>query len=161
MLSTYGHVLTNHHVIKQCKDIQVLRSGDIPHEAQISRADPQNDLAVIKVKTQYAVEDLAVFRSGKSVRAGETIAVFGFPLVGTLSVSGNISSGNVTALSGIGDDVRYLQISAPVQPGNSGGPLIDASGLVAGVVTARLNDAAAIASSGAIPQNISFAIKGN
>ncbi|MCC5605199.1 S1C family serine protease [Nostoc favosum] len=161
VLSTNGRVLTNNHVVDQCSKIMVLRSGDTPSEAQLLRADPQNDLAVIKVDTEYPIEDLAVFRSGKSVKAGETVSVFGFPLAGTLSIAGNISSGNVTALSGIGDDVRYLQISAPVQPGNSGGPLIDTGGLVAGVVTARLSDGATIASSGAIPQNVNFALKGS
>jgi serine protease Do len=113
VVSPNGHVLTNNHVVSQCKSLKVIRSGDLPRDAQLLRTDPQNDLAVIKVDTVYAADEIATFRIGKTLRAGETIAVFGFPLAGTLSLSGNIASGNVTALSGVGDDVRYLQISAP------------------------------------------------
>jgi hypothetical protein len=105
--------------------------------------------------------DVATFRAGPAVRPGEGVAIYGFPLVGALSLTGNIVSGNVTSLSGLSDDVRYLQISAPVQPGNSGGPLLDESGLVIGVVTSRINDAVVAQTTGAIPQNVNFAIKGS
>ncbi|MFX4941208.1 serine protease, partial [Acinetobacter baumannii] len=80
---------------------------------------------------------IAAVRMG--VRLGEGVAVFGYPLSGMLSTSGNFTLGNVTALSGLGDDSRYFQISAPVQPGNSGGPLVDANGNLIGVVTSKLN----------------------
>src|SRR4029079_10829288 len=93
------------------------------------------------------------------VRAGEAIAVYGFPLAGVLSSTGNVVSGNVTALTGLGDDVRYFQISAPIQPGNSGGPLMDYSGLVVGIVNAKLNDLAFAKTTGDLPQNVNFAIK--
>jgi serine protease Do len=77
-----------------------------------------------------------------------------------LSTAGNFTQGAVTALSGIADDGRYVQISAPVQPGNSGGPLLDASGNVVGVVSAKLNALQVmVATDGDIPQNVNFAIK--
>ena len=62
-------------------------------------------------------------------------------------------------MAGIGDDFRFLQISAPVQPGNSGGPLLDASGNVIGVVTAKLNALRIAKSTGDVPQNVNFAVK--
>ncbi|MGI8568125.1 MAG: S1 family peptidase, partial [Methylocella sp.] len=67
------------------------------------------------------------------------VAAFGFPLAGLLATSGNFTLGNVTAVAGLGDDTRILQISAPVQPGSSGGPLLDYSGNVVGVVEGKLN----------------------
>ena len=70
----------------------------------------------------------------------------------------NLSVGNVSALAGLGDDSRYLQISAPVQPGNSGGPLLDASGHLVGIVTAKL-DARVARFTGDVPQNVNFALK--
>lgn len=156
-----GLVLTNFHVVERCQAIRVTQSGDLARSAQLLRSDKLNDLALLKVETSYAAADVATFRQGASGKAGETIAVYGYPLSGMLSVSGNIVSGNITALSGLQDDVRFFQISAPVQPGNSGGPLMDAGGLVLGVVNARISDVAVLGATGAVPQNINFAIKGS
>jgi serine protease Do len=115
---------------------------------RIMARDVTNDLALITVDTRPTT--FASFRSG--VRLGEGVAVFGFPLAGLLATSGNFTLGNVTAVAGLGDDTRILQISAPIQPGNSGGPLLDYSGNVVGVVEGKLNDLA---------QNVNFAIKAN
>ena len=89
----------------------------------------------------------------------ETVAAYGYPLPGLLASGGNLTTGNITALSGIGDDSRLLQISVPVQPGNSGGPLLDSGGNVVGVVEGKINAIKIAAASGDIPQNVNFAIK--
>jgi hypothetical protein len=83
----------------------------------------------------------------------------GYPLPGLLASTANLTVGNVSALAGLGDDSRYLQISAPVQPGNSGGPLLDASGHLIGIVTAKLDALRAVRVTGDIPQNVNFALK--
>ena len=67
------------------------------------------------------------------------VAVFGYPLSQVLASSGNFTLGNITALAGLRDDARHLQISAPVQAGNSGGPLLDASGNLVGTIISKLN----------------------
>jgi S1-C subfamily serine protease len=67
------------------------------------------------------------------------VVALGYPLSGVLAAETNVSVGNVSALAGIADDSRYLQISAPVQPGNSGRPLLDVSGHLVGIVTAKLD----------------------
>jgi serine protease Do len=90
------------------------------------------------------------------VRIGEEIAAFGYPLQGTLSNGGNFTVGNISALAGYKNDSRHIQISAPVQPGNSGGPAIDQCGNVIGVVVSVLG----VHSKGAA-QNVNFAIKIN
>jgi serine protease Do len=97
--------------------------------------DAANDLALIKIEMHPTV--FASLRSG--IRLREGVAAFGFPLAGLLATSGNFTLGNVTAVAGLGDDTRILQISASVQPGNSGGPLLDYSGNVVGVVEGKLN----------------------
>ena len=76
-------------------------------------------------------------------------------------MSGNIVQGNVSSLAGLGDDARFFQITAPVQPGNSGGPLLDMSGSVSGIVNSKLDGMKVAAASGDIPQNVNFAIKVN
>jgi serine protease Do len=92
---------------------------------------------------------------------GEGVAVFGYPLSGLLSSGGNFTLGNVTALAGLRDDTRILQISAPVQPGNSGGPLLDDSGAVVGIIVAKLNAMMLAIATDDLAQNVNFAIKAN
>jgi len=160
IVSKSGHILTNNHVVKKCAAITVSRTGDVTRPAAILRTDVTNDLAVLKMDATLAPDETARFRT-RSLRAGENIATYGFPLAGTLSASGNIVSGNVSSLAGLGDDVRLLQISAPIQPGNSGGPLMDYTGAVVGIVNGKLNEFAAIEVTGSLPQNVNFSIKAN
>ena len=86
--------------------------------------------------------------------------VAGFPLRGLLATDLNVAAGTVSALAGPADNRRLLQITAPVQPGNSGGPLLDTSGQVIGVVVGKLNALTVAKATGDIPQNVNFAIKG-
>jgi TPR repeat protein len=153
-VSEEGTALTNSHVVERCRQIRV-HSGAQNGAARVMARDDENDLALLATDLQPA--SAANWRL--SIRQGEDIIVFGFPLAGVLATGGNVAVGNVTALAGLGNDSRFLQISAPVQPGNSGGPLLDRNGNVVGIVVAKL-DALGIASvTGDIPQNVNFAIK--
>lgn len=128
-----------------------------PVSARVLARDTANDLALLK--GNLTPSQAASLRAG--VKVGEGIAAFGYPLVGLLSTSGNFTVGNVSAVSGLGDDSRYLQISAPVQPGNSGGPLLDQSGNVVGVVVSKLDAIKVAAAIDDVAQNVNFAIKTN
>ncbi len=150
-----GVFVTNAHVVKDCKNLNAKTDDGKLLSVRIVSTDPINDLALLSVDFKPA--KISSIKVG--IRLGEPIAAFGFPLSQTLSSSGNFTLGNVTALSGIADDTRFLQISAPVQPGNSGGPLLDNSGNLVGVVTSKLNVLQTLASSGDIPQNVNFAVK--
>ncbi|MBS0151002.1 MAG: trypsin-like peptidase domain-containing protein [Nitrospira sp.] len=88
------------------------------------------------------------------------MVVVGFPLRGLLASEATISTGIANALAGIGNDTRFLQISAPIQPGNSGGPLLDHAGQIVGVVVSKLDAVRVAKATDDIPQNISFAING-
>src|SRR4029077_3309512 len=79
-------------------------------------------------------------------------------LAGYLAEQANVTTGDVSSLAGIGNDSRYLQITAPVQPGNSGGPLFDAAGNVIGVVSAKLDSIKLAGLTGDIPENVNFAL---
>ncbi len=100
----------------------------------------------------------AKFRDGRGIRPGDSIVVVGYPLRGFLASEANVTTGTVSALAGPDDDRRLFQITAPVQPGNSGGPVLDASGNVVGVVMAKLDAIRIARATGDIPQNINFAI---
>jgi S1-C subfamily serine protease len=145
-VSKTGHVLTNEHVIKGCSEFQVSRTGAPATSARLVASDAANDLALLQTDaTPGPVPPISV-----RARIGENVYVYGFPLAGTLASSGNFTVGHVSATAGLNDDTRKLQISAPVQPGNSGGPLIDQFGNVVGVIVSQLRGTA---------QNVNFAIK--
>jgi len=123
--------------------------------ATIVGGDRKLDLALLKA--DWRPDHVATLALG--VKIGEPVATYGFPHIGMLATTGNFTLGNVTATSGLGDDVSGLQISVPVQSGNSGGALVDHSGRVVGVIVSKLNVLAMYKESGDLPQNVNFAIK--
>ena len=133
VIGARGEILTNAHVIRNCGPITVRSASGDSAPALLVERDEKNDLAV--VRRTVPLSAVAVFRDGGPVRAGDAVVALGYPLSGLLAKSANLTVGNVSALAGLRDDSRYLQISAPVQPGNSGGPLLDASGHLVGIVT--------------------------
>jgi S1-C subfamily serine protease len=120
-------------------------------------SDGTNDLAVANFPLPRT--KVASFSDTVKSRPGDDLVVFGYPLLGLLSSSGNLTRGSLTAMAGVQDDVRYMQISAPVQPGNSGGPVLDMGGEVIGVVTYKLDALETMKAAGDIPQNVNFALK--
>ncbi|HLJ63159.1 MAG TPA: serine protease, partial [Stellaceae bacterium] len=144
-----GYVVTNAHVVEGYEDPKVVCGLAEPVCAQVLARDAANDLALLKV--DFASDHVATLRAG--VRMGEEIAAFGYPLLDKLSAGGNFTVGNVSALAGFKNDSGHIQISAPIQPGNSGGPVVDQCGNVIGVVVAKLADFT--------QQNVNFAIKVN
>jgi formylglycine-generating enzyme required for sulfatase activity len=153
-----GLLVTNQHVIEGCSSVEVkTENGRL--KGVVVDADPQSDLALLRVPA--VVVRTAKIRIPTVVNLGEPVMVFGFPLAGALTSSGNFTSGLVSGLRGLGESEQMIQITAPVQPGNSGGPLLDASGQVIGVVTSKLNAVKTAVITGDIPQNINFAVKGD
>jgi S1-C subfamily serine protease len=156
-IGAHGEVLTNAHVIANCTQITIRNSQGQSAFAGVTARDQKNDLAV--VQSTLTSSAVASFKEGGPIRAGDTIVALGYPLAGVLATEANISVGNVSALAGLADDSRYVQVSAPVQPGNSGGPLLDASGHLVGIVTAKLDAVRVARFTGDIPQNVNFALK--
>ena len=155
IISSEGHVLTAAHVVAGAKRLKILTSQGIK-TAKILRVDEANDLAVLKL-VDGTFSALPVAPSRK-VRLGQTVATIGFPNVDIQGFSPKVTKGEISSLNGIGDDPRAWQISVPVQPGNSGGALLDESGNVIGVVVSKLGLKAARAT-GDIPQNVNYAVK--
>ena len=148
-----GQFVTNHHVIEGCTTLKVggFQGG------RVLASDTINDLALISVPND--IGDIASIRTTRT-QLNEAVTAAGFPL--QIVFSGiAITNGTVSRLSGLKGDTGQVQISAPVQPGNSGGPLLDSAGNVIGVVSSKLNAVKIAAATGDIPQNINFAIGGN
>ena len=150
-----GLLVTNHHVVDGCASVEVVAS-DGRRTGAVVDADALIDLALIRVTGLKGAT--AKLRSPRNVRLGEAVMVFGFPLSGSLTSGGNFTSGLVSGLRGLRDAAGEIQITAPVQPGNSGGPVMDASGLVVGVVQAKLDALRSAITTGDIPQNVNFAV---
>ena len=153
-----GEVLTNNHVVDGCAQVTVRHSGDA-HTATIRASDATNDLALLAAPGLSG--ETAAFSESPQAALGETATVAGYPFGRLLASDLHVTSGNISALAGLRDDSTRLQITAPVQPGNSGGPLLDESGNVIGVVVSRLNALGVARATGTIPQNVNFAIKGS
>jgi S1-C subfamily serine protease/uncharacterized protein len=155
-IASDGSLVTNAHPVKSCSEIAVLSKPGSFSPATVLATDQTNDLVLLK--TNERPDKVAALRPAP--RLGEPVEAFGYPLADLLASTGNFSLGNISALSGLGDDSRYLQISVPVQPGNSGGPLLDQHGNVVGIVSSKLNAIKVmLQTEGDIPQNVNFAIK--
>ncbi|MCX7379896.1 MAG: trypsin-like peptidase domain-containing protein [Alphaproteobacteria bacterium] len=155
-----GRLLTNAHVVQGCTRVTARNSANQTVAARIGPADARRDLAILSVPDGFGPP--LSFRETPPVRRGDQVVTYGFPLTGLLSSGPTLTTGDVSALAGLRDNPLHFQISAPVQPGNSGGPLLDAQGNIVGVVTSKLNAArVAQMTGGDIPQNINFAVKGS
>ncbi|UYV38556.1 trypsin-like peptidase domain-containing protein [Rhodobacteraceae bacterium D3-12] len=152
VVSRGGHILTNEHVIDNCGAVKVKGK-----QAEVIAANAEWDLALIKVSPSD-VATVAEFAPSPA-RLNSDVTVVGFPLTGLLSGL-NVTRGAVSSEKGLRGDDRRMQISAPVQPGNSGGPVVDRTGAIVGVVVSKLNAKSLADRSGDIAQNVNFAIRG-
>lgn len=155
VVSNSGHLLTNYHVISGCTSLAFKLTGETAIEATVVSTNERSDLALLRANISTSA---AVFQSQSRPRLGDEIVVYGFPLLGALSSQGNLTSGVVSALTGLNDDLSTFQISAQIQHGNSGGPVFDRHGAVVGVVVSMANQEYFAQQSGSIPQNVNFAI---
>jgi S1-C subfamily serine protease len=157
VVSTNGHVVTNQHVVDGCiGDIQGNLTGEAAVTLRLVSSDEINDLALLQAPGSF--KDVAIIKD-KAIQSGDPVVAIGYPFHGLLTSDFTVTTGIVSSLSGIMNDTRFLQISAAVQPGNSGGPLLASSGEVVGVVAAKLNALKFVKATGNIPENINFAIK--
>ena len=155
-ITKQGHILTNHHVVKNCKFVVVHLKQTKLKKAVIIAEDKQNDLALLKASfTPEAVYSI----SQTNPQELDDIIVAGFPLSGTLSSSVKMTRGIVSSLAGVRNDYSRIQIDAAVQPGNSGGPIINPNGTVVAVAVSILKKEYFRKRSGIIPENTNFGIK--
>lgn len=157
IIDTKGHILTDEHVVRGCVQPTVTDTAGHSVKAEITARDGANDIALLS--TTHSWTEPAALRDGHDPRLGDGVVVAGYPLGGLLGSGLIVTTGSLSALSGLNDDSRMFQISAPIQPGDSGGPVLDQSGHLLGMVSATLNSMTLAAAAGIIPQNVNFALK--
>jgi hypothetical protein len=151
-----GYLVTCEHVVHGAVSFHVkTASGSI--RATLVTNDAGLDIALLKVSGSYRALPL---ETEAHVKLGDSVFTIGFPNTDLQGVAPKLTKGEISSLAGIRDNPRYFQISVPVQPGNSGGALVDERGNVVGIVASRLNDVATYEASGALPQNVNYAVKG-
>jgi hypothetical protein len=162
IFSGSGLVLTNHHVIAGCRKFTVITSAGDKIAASLVASDAKLDVAVLRLSKPFKCAQFPsppALVSSAGVKSGEKVFTIGHPLAGLLSTEAKYNEGTVSALSGMRDDRNIMQISVPIQPGNSGGPLANSRGEVVGLIVATVNGSALLRQQDILAQNINFAIK--
>lgn len=160
VISSEGAIVTNDHVVASCiGKINGALSSQPQIELRVVSEDAPNDLALLKAVNKGDALRGSVSIRGVAIKPGDPVIAIGYPFYDVLSSEFSVTTGIVSSLGGIGNDSRYLQVSAPVQPGNSGGPLLDSSGNLIGVVSEKLDAVKMVRATGSIPENVNFAIK--
>ena len=156
VVSAEGHAVTNHHVIDGCTELRIEAREGL---AKRVTEDTVNDLALVQIPGD-AKSSAAISADPGKLRQGDDIVVFGFPLNAILSSGGNLTPGVVSALTGLGNNTNQIQITAPIQPGSSGSPVLTKKGEVVGVVSMKLSDSKMAEATGSVGQNVNFATNG-
>jgi len=175
-VSKMGHVITNAHVVQNCKKITIGDNANKQVPAELINTDRSNDLALLKLSTlemasadsKSLIQKLSIvvvplaskgLLRSNDVKLGEKVLVAGYPFGDVFSNTIKVTSGIVSATRGAGDDSGQFQLDAAVQPGNSGGPIYDSGGNIVGVVVAQLDKLKMAKAIGSLPENVNFGIK--
>ena len=139
-----GYIATNHHVISDASEIEIefTRNGQKQiHKAKLIHSDKQNDLAILKIEDNSfrPFTNLPCNFQTKLSDVGSDVFALGYPMASIMGTEIKFTDGKISSKTGIQGDVRVYQISVPIQPGNSGGPLFDYDGNLVGITSAGLN----------------------
>lgn len=152
-----GYLVTCAHVVQGSTSFHVKSpGGSIP--AKLIKKDRTIDVALLKVDGAFRALPVT---AEPRLKLGDAVFTIGFPNPDVQGVEPKLTRGEISSLAGIQDNPSYFQISVPVQPGNSGGALVDENGNVVGVIASRLDDAKTWEISGSLPQNVNYAVKGS
>lgn len=153
-VSSQGHIASNAHVIGICQEVKVYEDGEEIF-LDILATDMVNDIGLVKGQFKNS-KYLNIKVDGAEL--GEDIVTFGYPLVDKLSDSVKLTKGIVSALSGPYNNIAMIQIDAALQPGNSGGPVLNMSGQVVGIASSGLSKIKMAKEQQILPENVNFAV---
>ncbi|MFN8288137.1 MAG: serine protease [Chitinophagales bacterium] len=163
LIGNDGIVATNYHVIEDADKIELTFPSDtgyVKYNGKVLNVDKTNDIALVKIDDPSFQPLSAVpFTISDEYTVGEKIYTIGYPQPELMGTGYKYSSGEINSLTGKEDDVTLMQVSCPIQPGNSGGPLFNAKGDVIGLTTSTLNPFYVAKFQGTLPQNVNYAVK--
>ncbi len=153
LINNQGYILTNYHVIENAKNGNIKITGlngdnNFKYKASVEVTDKQNDLAILKISPNSSLSVPYTFKFN-TANVGEDCFVLGYPLITSMGKEIKLTNGIISSKTGYDGNIAQYQISAPIQPGNSGGPLFDKQGNVIGIVQAKHTQA----------ENAGYAIK--
>lgn len=154
------HIVTNVHVLNGLSDVMLVGYDQSILYGNVISVDHTNDIALIKITSDKANRGFLKL-ANRSARVGEEVFTIGYPFAQIMGSTPKMTRGSISALTGLADDPRMYQISVPLQPGNSGGPLINMKGELIGVTTAKLSAAKMVKYTGSLPENVNYAVKAN
>ena len=159
LFSDTDYIITNYHIVKGANSISAKFTSGESISATVVTKDSKNDIAILKLHSSPNLS-VAPIKIGNSSQAkmGQKIFTIGYPVSNIMGVKPKYSEGVINSMTGIRDDPTFFQISVPIQPGNSGGPLFNDKGEVIGITTSSMSTLS-INAIGAIPQNVNYAIK--
>lgn len=153
-----GVMVTSLHLVNKGSNITVTTQGERRHSAQLLIKSEPCDLAVIKVATRVQ-HWLPIQRDAKKIKRGSEVLTVGFPRVNLQGFESKVTNGLISSLTGVANDPNFFQISVPIQPGNSGGPLVSREGLVVGVISSKLANNTTSDPASVQPENVNYAVK--
>ncbi|MDA9347000.1 S1C family serine protease [bacterium] len=159
IINKNGIIATNAHVVENADRIEITIKDDIgekKYSAKVLIKDDNNDVALLKIEdSNFLSFNNLPYMLLENTEIGESVFTIGFPLNSIMGNNFKVNNGIVSSNTGISDDIRHYQISVPLQPGNSGGPLFNENGDIIGITSSRLNEKAI----GTSVQNVNYAIK--
>ncbi len=156
-VSPDGHLVTSHHVVEGANKILVDLPDGTRLPATVVRMSPATDLALLKINR--STPRFLTLGEPNGAKAGDRVFTFGFPLTDVLGSEPKFTDGAISSLSGVGNEAAFAQISVPIQPGNSGGPLVNERGEVVGVIAAAAAVRPFLEATGTLPQNVNWAVR--
>lgn len=154
-VSNDGLVATSNHVIDEATSIHVEFNGKEYLASKVAQ-DEANDLAILKIEGDFPFLEI---KGSEEAKIGDEIFTVGYPNPELQGYEPKMTAGVISSMSGFKDDPTCYQISVPVQPGNSGGPLLSKEGEVLGIIKSKLGAKASLITSGALPENVNYAVK--
>jgi S1-C subfamily serine protease len=151
-----GTIVTCAHVINGANKLAVNINGT-RYDARLITANESTDLAIIKI--DYTSNKYFALSELEREDVGNKVSVLGYPLAHVLGTEVRLTDGLISAKTGINSNPTYFQMSVPIQPGNSGGPIFNERFQVVGVASSKLSDMAMLQQTGTLPQNVNFGVK--
>lgn len=153
VIARAGLIASNAHVVDGCARITLVDGTPLT----VLVADDRRDLALLRAARDFPAA--LPLRAETPAELGEPVLILGFPFGQTLGTGLTVTNGIVTGMTGLGGDRRRFQTNAAIQPGSSGGPVLDEQGRVIGIANSRLDDLAILGRTGALPQGVNFAVR--